>query len=169
MAMIEILKLKASKYYQDEMEVLMRGKLFIEERQLNEFHTQISDNTIKKFRNEFNMLLEHTYLHTLRQCIKVVFDKVVENNSLYRPKKTHAIGIDLGTTNSCVSYFKPSAENKFNCVIVPNELGRHTTASVVSIRDDEEEVIGDVAKEEMYAFPKNTIMSVKRLIGRRIQ
>jgi L1 cell adhesion molecule like protein len=77
-----------------------------------------------------------------------------------------AIGIDLGTTNCCVAYFQPSRP-KGNVIIIPNEMGNKTTPSVVAFNENNEVIIGELAKEHAYNDPRNTIFSAKRLIGRK--
>lgn len=72
------------------------------------------------------------------------------------------IGIDLGTTNSCVAVLDgPSVE------IVPNELGGRTTPSIVAFAGGGEKVLGQVAKRQAVTNAENTISAVKRLMGRR--
>jgi L1 cell adhesion molecule like protein len=70
------------------------------------------------------------------------------------------IGIDLGTTNSCVGYYKSEGQVE----ILVNENGNRTTPSYVSFENDER-YIGDSAKKNSGQNPKNTIYEVKRLIG----
>ncbi len=72
------------------------------------------------------------------------------------------IGIDLGTTNSCVSCIIDEER-----VVIPNAEGSRTTPSVVAITDDGEELVGQVAKRQAQTNAKNTVFAVKRLIGRR--
>ena len=71
------------------------------------------------------------------------------------------IGIDLGTTNSCVSVM----EGKEPKVLV-NAEGKLTTPSVVAIKKDGERLVGDTAKRQAITNPKNTISSIKRFMGR---
>jgi molecular chaperone DnaK len=76
------------------------------------------------------------------------------------------IGIDLGTTNSVVAVMEGgggAAEPK----IIVNEEGARTTPSVVSFNQDGERVVGQVAKRQAVTNPENTVMSIKRLMGRR--
>jgi len=72
------------------------------------------------------------------------------------------IGIDLGTTYSCVSITKENGEN----VIIPNELGGRITPSVVAW-SSEGRLVGDAAKNQASSNPVNTVYDIKRLIGRK--
>lgn len=70
------------------------------------------------------------------------------------------IGIDLGTTNSCVSVL----EGK-NPVVIPNSEGRNTTPSVVAFKDNGERIVGDPAKRQAIMNPTGTVFSIKRFMG----
>lgn len=70
------------------------------------------------------------------------------------------IGIDLGTTNSVVSYMQADG----NVKVIPNPEGRNTTPSVVSFKSDGEEIVGDAAKRQMVTNP-DTVYSIKRKMG----
>ena len=72
------------------------------------------------------------------------------------------IGIDLGTTNSCVSIME-SGEAR----VVNNQEGGRTTPSVVAVTDKGERLVGQIAKRQAVTNPENTIFGVKRLIGRK--
>ena len=72
------------------------------------------------------------------------------------------IGIDLGTTNSCVAVLE-SGEPK----VLENAEGNRTTPSVVAFTKDDERIVGQVAKRQAVTNPQNTVFSVKRFMGRR--
>ncbi len=72
------------------------------------------------------------------------------------------IGIDLGTTNSCVAVMEGKEP-----VVIPNEEGRRTTPSVVAFLDNGERKVGDPAKRQAITNPQKTVSSIKRYMGRR--
>src|ERR671922_278598 len=72
------------------------------------------------------------------------------------------IGIDLGTTNSCVAVMSGGEP-----VVIANSEGSRTTPSVVAITDKGERLVGQIAKRQAITNPENTIYSIKRLIGRK--
>ncbi|XZF12594.1 molecular chaperone DnaK [Chitinophagaceae bacterium MMS25-I14] len=72
------------------------------------------------------------------------------------------IGIDLGTTNSCVAVMEGNEP-----VVIANDEGRRTTPSVVAFMKNGERKVGDPAKRQAITNPMNTIMSIKRFMGRR--
>ncbi|WP_289015734.1 molecular chaperone DnaK [uncultured Methylobacterium sp.] len=73
-----------------------------------------------------------------------------------------AIGIDLGTTNSCVAAMDGSKAN-----VIENAEGGRTTPSVVAFTESGEVLVGQPAKRQMITNPENTVFAIKRLIGRR--
>jgi len=72
------------------------------------------------------------------------------------------IGIDLGTTNSCVAVMEGGEP-----VVIANSEGSRTTPSVVAITENGERLVGQIAKRQSITNPDNTIFSIKRLIGRK--
>ncbi|HQE60834.1 MAG TPA: molecular chaperone DnaK [Candidatus Latescibacteria bacterium] len=72
------------------------------------------------------------------------------------------IGIDLGTTNSCVAVMEGNQP-----VVITNTEGGRTTPSIVAFTGDNERVVGQAAKRQMITNPENTIYSIKRFMGRR--
>ena len=72
------------------------------------------------------------------------------------------IGIDLGTTYSCVGVFKHGKVE-----IIANDQGNRITPSYVAWTDEGERMIGDSAKNQATINPENTVFDVKRLIGRK--
>jgi molecular chaperone DnaK len=72
------------------------------------------------------------------------------------------IGIDLGTTNSCVAVMENGKPK-----VIENSEGARTTPSIVAYTEDGEILMGASAKRQAVTNPKNTLFAVKRLIGRR--
>ncbi len=72
------------------------------------------------------------------------------------------IGIDLGTTNSCVAVMSGGEP-----VVIANSEGGRTTPSIVSFLKDGTHVVGQVAKRQAITNPEHTIFSIKRFMGRR--
>jgi len=72
------------------------------------------------------------------------------------------IGIDLGTTNSCVSVMENGSYK-----IIPNAEGHNTTPSIVGFANNGEVLVGQVAKRQAVTNPSKTLFGIKRLIGRK--
>lgn len=70
------------------------------------------------------------------------------------------IGIDLGTTNSCVAVMEGNEP-----IVIPNSEGHRTTPSIVAFTDNGERKVGDPAKRQAITNPKRTIFSIKRFMG----
>jgi molecular chaperone DnaK len=72
------------------------------------------------------------------------------------------IGIDLGTTNSCVAVMQGNGAE-----VITNAEGGRTTPSIVAVNDKGERLVGQIAKRQAVTNPENTVFGVKRLIGRK--
>ncbi|MDA8426655.1 MAG: Hsp70 family protein, partial [Treponema sp.] len=72
------------------------------------------------------------------------------------------IGIDLGTTNSCVAVMEGGEP-----IVIANSEGQRTTPSIVGFTGKGERVVGQPAKNQMITNPENTVYSIKRFMGRR--
>ena len=79
----------------------------------------------------------------------------------------HVIGIDLGTTNSCVAIVEQSPTGKVDVRIIPNAEGARTTPSIVGFTASGERLVGQSAKRQAVTNATNTVYAVKRLIGRK--
>ncbi len=76
--------------------------------------------------------------------------------------KEKIIGIDLGTTNSCVAVMVNGEP-----VVIPNQDGDRTTPSVVGFQKGKEKLVGNMAKRQQVTNPESTVYSIKRFMGRR--
>src|SRR5512134_4093479 len=74
------------------------------------------------------------------------------------------IGIDLGTTNSCVAVMEGG-----EAVVIPNSEGSRTTPSMVAFTEGGERLVGQIAKRQAVTNPEATVYVVKRLIGRKFR
>ncbi len=74
------------------------------------------------------------------------------------------LGIDLGTTNSCVAVVDVTTPQ-----VIPNREGSRTTPSVVGFTEDNERLVGQIAKRQAITNPFNTVFAIKRLIGRKFE
>ena len=72
------------------------------------------------------------------------------------------IGIDLGTTNSCVAVMEAG-----DAKVITNPDGGRTTPSIVAVSESGERLVGQIAKRQAITNPENTVFGVKRLIGRK--
>ena len=72
------------------------------------------------------------------------------------------IGIDLGTTNSCMAVMEGGEPT-----VIPNAEGGRTTPSVVAFTKDGQRLVGTPAKRQAVTNPKNTVFSIKRFMGRK--
>jgi molecular chaperone DnaK len=75
---------------------------------------------------------------------------------------SRSIGIDLGTTNSCVAVLEGTTP-----VVIPNAEGSRTTPSIVAFTEGGDRLVGQIAKRQAVTNPENTVYAVKRLIGRK--
>ena len=82
---------------------------------------------------------------------------------------TKVIGIDLGTTNSCVAISESTASGKIDVKIIPNAEGARTTPSIVGFTSSGERLVGQPAKRQAVTNATNTVYAVKRLIGRKFR
>ena len=74
------------------------------------------------------------------------------------------VGIDLGTTNSCVCLYESGVAH-----VIPNAEGSRTTPSMVAFTPDGQRLVGNIAKRQAVANPQNTVFATKRLMGRKFK
>ena len=107
------------------------------------------------------MLLKLRQTYDLSRSVSW-FNWVISARSHGSATKQRAIGIDLGTTNSCVAIIDNGSS-----IVIGNKEGSRTTPSVVAFNGSDERLVGITAKRQAVTNPQHTIFGVKRLIGRR--
>ncbi|OXA63728.1 uncharacterized protein LOC110863068 [Folsomia candida] len=128
---------------------------FLTPQDLNDMHVSSKNTTMQKYTN-----LSPEHAEQLESLIEKQFEQMCleqRENSALEP----AIGIDLGTTFSCVAIFW---EGKMT--VIPNAHGKKTTPSYVAFNSDGSHLVGEPAKSQAFLYPASTIFDAKRLIGR---
>lgn len=151
--------LDAKEFYKNEIEKHLQSKDWLEVSELQKLHEMLLEASIEKGRTEVD--ISESQELQLRDMIENLFKKYQDRNSLRMPTDDYAIGIDLGTTYSCVAV---CIKGKVT-VISQNE--KKTIPSYVAFKDDHTVDVGDAAKEQSFRRPEYTIFDAKRLIGRK--
>ena len=100
-------------------------------------------------------------------CVGIMIDLYISNlkgtfNTINKNIMSKIIGIDLGTTNSCVSVMEGNEP-----VVIPNAEGKRTTPSVIAFVEGGEIKVGDPAKRQAVTNPTKTVYSIKRFMGNK--
>ncbi|CAG7733729.1 unnamed protein product [Allacma fusca] len=98
----------------------------------------------------------------LKKELDTAYEEFNSKNAMNTPT-SFAVGIDLGTTYSCVGVYTNGTVE-----IIPNDLGKKTTPSYVFFEESGDTVVGEAAKNQAHMYPERTVYEVKRLIGRTI-
>jgi len=106
---------------------------------------------------------DRTLLEGLQQCQKYVSEKSEDAKAGGNEQEDYVIGIDLGTTYSCVAVWRGNSVD-----IIPNDRGEKTTPSYVAFTKDGKRFVGAAAKAQQSGNVKNTLYDVKRLIGQNV-
>src|SRR4030095_1285272 len=85
-----------------------------------------------------------------------------QSEAVTQTRMAKILGIDLGTTNSCVAVVDVTTPQ-----VIPNREGSRTTPSVVGFTEDSERLVGQIAKRQAITNPFNTVFAIKGLIGRK--
>lgn len=147
---------QARQFYDQEMDKHFKNQVFIEEKELRSMHAEVCQKAIAKCGK-----VSRPELEDLKDFLQTAFSKYEDQNQMNRATDP-AIGIDLGTTYSCLAVY-----GKGEIRIIPNSIGKKTTPSYVAFHPDGTETVGEQAKIRAYEDPENTIFDAKRLIGRK--
>jgi heat shock protein 1/8 len=152
----------ARKFYHEQMEKFVKDNVFMRPKELEELHTRLSKEAIKTC--EDATPLSKMQKEDLGTALQQTYAQYKETNDMNVPVDP-AIGIDLGTTYSCVGVY-----HKGQVRIIPNAQGKTTTPSYVCYNDKGfMESVGEPSKKKAYENAENTIYDAKRIIGRKFE
>jgi L1 cell adhesion molecule like protein len=148
-------------FYVKEMDKHFVERQFIIPKELQDIHEKYSSLAHDRLKEELSVKREISRIsEQLNQIIENIYEQYKSQNLMNVPIK-QAIGIDLGTTYSCVGVM-----NRGKVHIISNKHGTTTTPSYVSFTKDAEVIVGTPAKDIAFENPYFTIFDVKRMIGR---
>jgi L1 cell adhesion molecule like protein len=152
----------AKNVYVREMDKHFLKSEFIVAQELQDLHEKYRNLAQNQLKTD---LIEKGFVTRVSKqfdrIVDIIYDQYKRQNLMNIPLKP-AIGIDLGTTYSCVGVINRGKVN-----IIPNTYGENITPSYVAFDEDEEELVGSYAKDQAFENPVNTIFDVKRMIGRK--
>ncbi|CAG2100548.1 unnamed protein product [Medioppia subpectinata] len=137
---------------------------------LNTIHEALVTRAVTLFKTECDDIVPNSFDELVLNKLKMAYDSVTTENNQNAPT-VPAIGIDLGTTNSCVAYYRPGRLGQEGKIVVchcnNNIRNNYVTPSCVEYRDNREVVVGEEARDNVLANRQNIIYSAKRMIGRK--
>ncbi|CAG7724284.1 unnamed protein product, partial [Allacma fusca] len=151
--------LDARVYYNEEMEKHFQATDWFEQAELQKLHKEIGDAAIEKSKKEIELTPEQE--KQLRVVMLKLYNRYDDKNLLRMPRDSYAIGIDLGTTYSCVAVCI-----KGKVKVIPCDE-KTTIPSYVAFNADKSISVGEAAKDQAFRRPESTIFDAKRLIGRK--
>ncbi|CAG2110012.1 unnamed protein product, partial [Medioppia subpectinata] len=159
---------RAMQWYNREMTKEYGDRSYIRRDRLRTIHEKLLAVAADLFQKDQAHRTPDEFKELMADKLKTVYDMVVNENNRNAPT-VPAIGIDLGTTNSCVAYYRPGSSGQPGKIIVCRNTESNTdvTPSCVEYGDYGEVVVGEKAMNNLLANPRNTIYSAKRMIGRK--
>ncbi|CAG2101097.1 unnamed protein product [Medioppia subpectinata] len=161
---------RAMQWYNREIEKEYGDRPYIRPDRLDTIHEGLVTGAVARFTNDRGHIAMDEFKQLMDSKLKLAYDKVVDENNKNAPT-VPAIGIDLGTTNSCVAYYMPGRSANTGrikvCRNINTTRNSDVTPSCVEYRDNGEVVVGEEAKDNLLANRQNIIYSAKRLIGRK--
>ncbi|CAG7824807.1 unnamed protein product [Allacma fusca] len=156
---VKMALLDARVYYNEEMEKHFQAKDWLEQAELHKLHKEIGDAAIERSRKEVELTADQE--KELRKLMLNLYNRYDDKNLLRKPQDTYAIGIDLGTTYSCVAVCIKGKVKVLSC----DE--KTTIPSYIAFNNDGSISVGEAAKDQAFRRPESTIFDAKRLIGRK--
>ncbi|CAG2103572.1 unnamed protein product, partial [Medioppia subpectinata] len=161
---------RAIRWYNQEMAKEYCDRSYIRPDRLRAIHDKLVATAVELFQNDHAHKTLHEFKQLMADKLKPAYDQMVDENNKNAPT-VPAIGIDLGTTNSCVAYYMPGRSANTGrikvCRNINTTRNSDVTPSCVEYRDNAEVVVGEEAKDNLLANRQNLIYSAKRMIGRK--
>lgn len=137
---------------------------YVDPNRLRIFHYQVAQHVVERLKERKAVKMTQLVKSKLKLKIDAALKRREDANYQIAPTTEVAIGIDLGTTFSCVAIYDKNATGQVR--ILENAEGKTTTPSYVRINGNED-IVGEVAKNGAFLYPSSTIFDAKRLIGRK--
>ena len=143
--------------YKELMKNYKGADIYLKPGEIQQNHSKALNILMKE--KEDKNINDRDYALLIKEAIDVTYEKFKEENAMNNPQ-AFSIGIDLGTSNSCVAIYQNGQVH-----VLLNENKNATTPSMVAFHPGNQ-IIGDEAKKDIFANNKTTVYSVKRLMGR---
>ncbi|CAG2101386.1 unnamed protein product [Medioppia subpectinata] len=157
---------RALLWYNSEMKRMYGDQQYIHPKRLGEIHEELVAKAVTRFEPARAHLPIDIFPEFMSETLRVPYNSLADENYRNAPA-VPAIGIDLGTTNSCVAYYMPDRLAHSGRIKVCPNGHNDWTPSCVEYRDKGEVVVGEEAKNNLLGSPHKIIYSAKRLIGRQ--
>ncbi|CAG2101380.1 unnamed protein product [Medioppia subpectinata] len=154
------------KWYNQRVKTEYGLQTYIRPDKLAKIHEGLVKAAVARFKGESPHLKPEAFADLIKKNLNIAYTHVTNQNNSNAPT-VPAIGIDLGTTNSCVAYYRPGKSGETGHIQVCRNINMEVTPSCVEYKDNGEVVVGEEAKDNLLGSRRQIIYSAKRMIGRQ--